>query len=71
MERYTFSTKAQALEFLESIKQSYLYYRQPSPHPDYVSLHESETYTLYIYSGGYRPGTTPLGYFQDGQFISV
>lgn len=66
MERYTFLTKTQAFEFVESIRRGS---RPHSPYPDYISLIESETYTLYIYSGGYRPGSTPLGYFQDGQFI--
>ena len=66
MERYTFLTKTQAFEFLESIRKGS---RPHSPYPDYTSLIESETYTLYIYSGGYRPGSTPLGYFQNGEFI--
>lgn len=66
MEQYNFLFKDQAIEFLVN----YLYRRLPSPHRDYASLRKSETCTLYIYSGGYMPDSIPLGYFQNGQFVS-
>lgn len=69
MERYTFSTYSQGIELLESIKERYLNNKLLSFHRDYVSLRESEVYTLYIYSGGYIAGATRLGYFENSNFI--